>query len=40
VERLAGVFVAVTGMGPVAVDVDVAFVPGPARTSLKQERRP
>ena len=38
-ERLAGVLVAGTGTGPVAVDVDVPFVPGPARTSLKQERR-
>jgi hypothetical protein len=39
-ERLAGVLVAGTGTGPVAVAVDVPFVPGPARTSLKQERRP
>jgi thiol:disulfide interchange protein DsbD len=39
-ERLSGVLVAATGTGPVAVDVDVPFVPGPARTSLKQERRP
>ena len=39
-ERLAGVLVAGTATGPVAVDVDVPFVPGPARTSLKQERRP
>jgi thiol:disulfide interchange protein DsbD len=40
VDRLAGVLVAGTGIGPVAVDVDVPFVPGPARTSLMQERRP
>jgi len=39
VERLAGVLVAATGTGPVAVAVDVPFVPGPARTSLKQENR-
>jgi thiol:disulfide interchange protein DsbD len=41
-ERLAGVLVADTGTGPVAVDVDVPFVAGPARTSQKQEqeRRP
>jgi hypothetical protein len=40
VERLAGVLVAGTGIGPVAVDVDAPLVPDPARTSLKQERRP
>jgi DsbC/DsbD-like thiol-disulfide interchange protein len=39
-ERLAGVLVAGTGTGPVAVEVDVPFVPGPARISLKQERGP
>jgi thiol:disulfide interchange protein DsbD len=39
-DRLVGVLVAVTEPGPVAVEVDVPFVPGPARTSLKQERRP
>jgi thiol:disulfide interchange protein DsbD len=39
-ERLAGVLVAGTRTGPVAVDVDVPLVPGPARTSPKQEGRP
>ena len=39
-ERLAGVLVAGTGNGTVAVDVDVKIASGPARTSLKQERRP
>jgi thiol:disulfide interchange protein DsbD len=37
-ERLAGVLVAGTGAGPVAVSVDVPLVRGPARTSLEQER--
>ncbi len=38
VDRLAGVLVAGTGTGPVAVAVDVPLVRGPARTSLKLER--
>jgi DsbC/DsbD-like thiol-disulfide interchange protein len=37
-ERLAGVLVAATGAGPVAVAVDVPLVRGPARISLNQER--
>jgi len=37
-ERLAGVLVAATGAGPVAVAVDVPLVRGPARTSLNEER--
>jgi DsbC/DsbD-like thiol-disulfide interchange protein len=37
-ERLAGVLVAGTGRGPVAIAVDVPLVPGPARASLDQER--
>ena len=39
-ERLAGVLVAQTGTGTVALEVDVKVTAGPARTSLKQERRP
>jgi len=39
-ERLAGVLVARPGIGAVAVEVDVPLVSGPARTSLKEERRP
>jgi thiol:disulfide interchange protein DsbD len=42
-ERLAGVLVADTASGPVAVDVDVPFVPGAARApreKQKQEGRP
>ena len=38
--RLAGVLVAETGTGTVALEVDVPLAPGPARTSLKQERKP
>ena len=36
-ERLAGVLVAGTARGPVAVAVDVALARGAARTSLNQE---
>ena len=36
--HLAGVLVAGTGAGEVAVEVDVPLVSGPARTSLKQEK--
>jgi DsbC/DsbD-like thiol-disulfide interchange protein len=39
-ERLAGVLVAQTGQGTVALEVDVKVTAGPARTSLKQERKP
>ena len=39
-DRLAGVLVAETGDGTTAVEVDVPLVSNPARTSLKQERRP
>jgi DsbC/DsbD-like thiol-disulfide interchange protein len=39
-ERLAGVLVAETGSGTVAVEADVKVATGPARTSLKQERKP
>jgi len=39
-DRLAGVLVAGTGVGAVAIEVDVPLVSGPARTSLKQERNP
>ncbi len=39
-DRLAGVLVAGTGTGPLAVAVDVPLVRGPARTSLIQERGP
>jgi thiol:disulfide interchange protein DsbD len=38
--RLAGVLVAETGNGTVALEVDVPLASGPARTSIKQERRP
>jgi thiol:disulfide interchange protein DsbD len=39
-DRLTGVLVAGTGVGAVAVDVDVPLVSGAARTSLNQERKP
>ncbi len=39
-DRLAGVLVAGTGVGTVAVEVDVPLVSGPARTSLKEESKP
>jgi DsbC/DsbD-like thiol-disulfide interchange protein len=39
-DRLAGVLVAGTGTGALAVDVDVPLVSGPARASLKQEKKP
>lgn len=39
-DRLAGVLVAETGNGTVAVEVDVPLASSPARTSLKQERKP
>ncbi|HUL77995.1 MAG TPA: protein-disulfide reductase DsbD domain-containing protein [Vicinamibacteria bacterium] len=39
-ERLAGVLVAETGSGTVAVEVDAAIATGPARTSTIQERKP
>jgi hypothetical protein len=39
-ERLAGVLVAGTGSGTVALDVDVPLASGPARTSMKQEKKP
>jgi len=38
--RLAGVLVAGTGSGTVALEVDVPLTSGPARTSMKQERKP
>jgi DsbC/DsbD-like thiol-disulfide interchange protein len=38
--RLAGVLVAETGSGTVALEVDVPLASGPARTSMKQERKP
>jgi DsbC/DsbD-like thiol-disulfide interchange protein len=38
--RLAGVLVAETGNGTVALEVDVPVASGPARTSIKQERKP
>jgi DsbC/DsbD-like thiol-disulfide interchange protein len=38
--RLAGVLVAETGNGTVAVEVDAPIVSGPARSSVKKERRP
>jgi DsbC/DsbD-like thiol-disulfide interchange protein len=38
--RLAGVLVAETGRGTVALEVDVALASGAARTSMKQERKP
>ena len=38
--RLAGVLVADTGSGTVALEVDVPLASGPARTSMKQERKP
>jgi thiol:disulfide interchange protein DsbD len=37
-DRLAGVLVAGTGAGALAVEVDVPLGSGPARTSLKQEK--
>jgi DsbC/DsbD-like thiol-disulfide interchange protein len=36
--RLAGVLVAETGNGTVALEVDVPLASGPARTSMRQER--
>jgi thiol:disulfide interchange protein DsbD len=39
-ERLAGVLVAGTASGAVAVEVDVPIASGPARTSQNQERKP
>jgi DsbC/DsbD-like thiol-disulfide interchange protein len=39
-DRLAGVLVAGTGAGALAVEVDVPLVSGPARASLKQEKYP
>jgi DsbC/DsbD-like thiol-disulfide interchange protein len=39
-ERLAGVLVAGTGNGTVALEVDVRIASGPARTSLIQEKKP
>jgi DsbC/DsbD-like thiol-disulfide interchange protein len=39
-ERLAGVLVAGTGNGTLALDVDVRIAPGPAQTSLMQEKKP
>jgi thiol:disulfide interchange protein DsbD len=39
-ERLAGVLVAQTGRGTVALEVDVKVTAGSARASLKQERKP
>jgi thiol:disulfide interchange protein DsbD len=39
-ERLAGVLVAETGKGTVAVEVDLKIGVGPVRTSLEQEREP
>ena len=39
-ERLAGVLVAETGSGTVAVEVDAPIATGPARTSQIQERKP
>jgi DsbC/DsbD-like thiol-disulfide interchange protein len=38
--RLAGVLVAETNSGTVAVEVDAPIASGPARTSMKQERKP
>jgi DsbC/DsbD-like thiol-disulfide interchange protein len=38
--RLAGVLVAETAGGTVALEVDVPLASGPARASMKQERRP
>lgn len=38
--RLAGVLVAGTGDGPLALDVDVGIGSGPARASSKQESKP
>jgi DsbC/DsbD-like thiol-disulfide interchange protein len=38
--RLAGVLVAETGDGTIALEVDVPLASGPARTSIEQERKP
>lgn len=39
-ERLAGVLVAETGSGTVALEVDAPIASGPARTSRIKERKP